>query len=449
MSEKKSTSSNSGQGMSPLVMLLWISSLAWLTIGLGLGFIAALKMHATGLFSNVSWLNFGTLTEVSESILLYGFVLQAVFAGVIGMVAQSTNSKPGFGHVSTIGVVLYNKLLTIGIIQIFIFGTTGLKFMSLTPQMQLGLIIASLFITLPWITRTLSINAGNKTCFSYFLLALLIFPMIALPAGHLVHRSGVTGVVQNAIALWYGHTLIFTLIPIFLFGTLLYHIENNEKIKNFSRAVPTAALWCFIIGGFLGGLYHGFPIGGAVNALSVSSTWFPALGAVSLFITFYQIAKQNGGKDSFPASFGFKFVAGGVMIVLAINAITSLKGASGSFGLTPFKLGLEQFLIFGTLLMGAVLIARNALSGDFKPSAAVCFAIYLGSLICLAAFTIEALAGNASGLRMHILGLLVALAASVLQLLTLLKASCEALTAFCKQNCKQSQPAEKSKLASA
>lgn len=450
MSESKSTNSQSGGScLPPLVVLLWVSAISWLSLGLLTGFLAALKMHATGLFANISWLNYGTLSEVSDTAILYGFVLQAVFAGSIWAISKDDNERPGLGHITTVGVVLWNKLLTFGCVQIFVFGTTGLRFMSLTPQALLGLLIASLFIVTPWVARLLSGNYKDRVGPCYLLLALLIFPMVGFPAGHFVHNAGVTGVMQNGVALWYGHILTFTLIPVFLIGTILFLLEQDDSIKGLSKSITTAALWCFILGGFLGGLYHGFPLGGGVNSLSVASTWFPAFGSFASCIALMSVSNQNKDSNTILGTFAYKWVKSGATFVLAINAITQLKGLSGGLGLEPLKLGLEQFLVFGSLLLFAVYLLKGADINIFKKSAPILFLIYLGSLVCIVALALESVIGGGMGIRMHVLGLLILLLASLFQLLLIFKSLAMALFGFLKGCCGTSESTEKSTLANA
>ncbi len=451
MTENKSTSSGIQPYMPPLVLFLWASALKWLLIGLGVGFLASLKMHATALFANISFLNYGILQEVSETALVYGFLLQAVFAGCIWATAKLGNEAPGLGHVSSIGVFAWNILLTVGVIQIFINGTYGLKFMALSGSVLLGLVITSLFIVLPWVGRLLNSHDDNKIAPSYLLISLLVFPMIALPGGHFLHSAGITGVIQNVISQWYSHTLIFTLVPLFLMGILIFLVEEDPTVKGYSKSVPTASLWCILLGGFLGGLYHGFPVGGAVNALSVASVWFPAFGCVAIFLVLFGLANTNDNSHSVLNTFGLKWIAGGVMLALSLNAIASLESFAGSFGLTTFKPGLEQYILFGSLLMGAIFLIRVGIKGDFKPSAILCFSIYFGSLICLASYAIEAIAGNASGLRMNVAGLLVLFIVSVTQVLSITVACITASLGAIKGCCPapQSKSVEKSKLANA
>ena len=450
MSEPKTTNSqSSGNTLPPLIVFLWISAIGWLSLGLLAGFLSALKMHATGLFSNISWLNYGTLSEVSDTAILYGFVLQSVFAGTIWVISKSNNEKPGFGHISTVGVVLWNKLLTFGCAQIFVFGTSGLKFMSLTPQALLGLLIASLFIVLPWVSRLLSSDFKNKIGQSYLLLSLLIFPMVGFPAGHFVHNAGVTGVMQNAVALWYGHLLTFTLIPIFLFGVFIYHFEHDDTISGLSRSILTGALWCFMLGGFLGGLYHGFPLGGAVNSLSVASNWFPAFGAFSVCLVLLKLKSSDEKSKSVISSFAFKWITMGSALALIINAFTQLKGMSGNLGLQPFKLGLEQFLIFGVLLTSVLFLSKNARTESLRSMGPILFLIYLGSFVCFASLAIESLIGGGMGVRMHVLALALVLAASGLQLLLLFKNLVSAFLRSLKKCCGVSESGEKTNLANA
>jgi cbb3-type cytochrome oxidase subunit 1 len=450
MTEKNSKSKGSPGAMPPLVLILWMAALKWLVLGLAVGFVASMKMHATALFADIPFLTYGVLMEVSETILLYGFVLQSVFAGCIWAASRLHDIRPGIGHVSFVGVFIWNPLLLIGCIQIFLHGTSGLKFMSLSPSVLLGLTLASLFIVLPWVSRLLSHHSSDKVAPAYLLLSLLIFPMIALPGGHFLHSAGIQGVMQNVIALWFGHTLIFTMIPVFLLGILLYFVEEESAVKGYSKSVPTATLWCILLGGFLGGLYHGFPLGGAVNSLSVASTWFPAFGCFALFLTLFNLANENKNAESVLNTFGLKWIAGGVMLVLSLNAISQLRGFSGGFGLTTLKPGFEQFLVLGCLLMGVLFLIQFGNQSNFKPSAPICFAIYFGSLICLTSFAIEAVLGNASGLRMHVVGYLVLLLVSLSLFISLtstgLRLAIGAVTGCCAPAAK---PVEKSKLVNA
>lgn len=443
MSETKPTTCESGKCVPPLVLFIWVSSLAWLVFGLLAGFLGALKMHATALFSGISFLNYGVLSEVSETALIYGFAIQAIFGGTIWATCRLTNDCPAFLNATSIGTGVWNKLLTVGIVQIFMHGTTGLPLMSLSPSIMLGMVISSIFIVIPWISKLVNLQGENKVSRSYLLVALLIFPLAALPAGHYVFRVGIEGVMQNAIALWYAHTLIFTLVPTFLIGISLFLIEEDSELKDYSIAVPTAALWCIVLGGFLGGLYHGFPVGGAVNSLSVSSTWFPAFGAASLFFVLNQVSGRNSDGANFVRTFGCKWIIGGVAAALILNALGSYKSFAPIFGLTTFKVGIENFIILGALLMGLVFMIRNGLKGDFKPSGILCLGIYFGSLLCLIAYLIEGAFGSGTGLRLHIMGLLILLVASSMQIISYLSSLCVLLMDCLKGCC--SSPNESTK----
>src|SRR5690242_1597523 len=98
------------------LFVMFVSSAVWLVIGSGFGIISTLTFHRPTLFANCAALTFGRARPAYINSLLYGFCMQAGLGVALWLIARLGRAPLIHRWVITIGAMLWNLGVTVGII---------------------------------------------------------------------------------------------------------------------------------------------------------------------------------------------------------------------------------------------------------------------------------------------------------------------------------------------
>src|SRR6266566_1848675 len=109
------------------LLLIFVSAAKWLVIGSILGLIASIKFHSPNFLADCPWLTYGRVRPATVNIMLYGFCLQAGLGIALWMFARLGRARLAQGAMITLGAVLWNLGVLVGVLGILAGDSTGFE----------------------------------------------------------------------------------------------------------------------------------------------------------------------------------------------------------------------------------------------------------------------------------------------------------------------------------
>ncbi|HEX4122919.1 MAG TPA: cbb3-type cytochrome c oxidase subunit I [Verrucomicrobiae bacterium] len=354
-------SSVSGPGVWCSVGLLYLLGAAsfWLLISLGLGFLDSLKFHAPGLLAADSFWTYGRVHAAAGSALLYGFGVQAALGMGLWMLCRLGRTALAAPAVVVLGTFFWNFAVTVGVIAILCGNNTGFENFEMPAVCAPTLFVSYAMIGICGLLTFHERREGPLYPSQWFIVGSLFwFPWIFSTAAILLLYMPVHGVLQAAIAWWYGHNLNMVFLGFAGLASTFYFIPKLLGRPLHSRQLAALAFWTLAVFGSWGGIPDGAPLPSWIASIGVVGTVLMAIPLLAIADNFYHTARHdlNTLDDNATLRFTyvgllFLFIAVAQQIVGAlpnVSAITSLSW----FGVAQkelFHLGFFAMTVFGAM----------------------------------------------------------------------------------------------------
>lgn len=386
---------------SNLTKLTLFSAFTWLFFAMGVAALASLKLHAETFLAGFGWSTYGILDAVSFDTLVYGFAGNLLLA--LGFLdRQARGSEPG--NVSTLGVVLWNFVLLLGVVELIHLGSVGHRLLNFPGAVNFGLIVGFVLASYSAIGGLLRTQPDDRYVSHLFaLVAFSAFLGSFWIAQTWVTQAGMLGIGLSLVANWYANVVIYVALPALAIAVCLRGVETHERAVDAIRGSGALILlWAFLIFGFFGGIAEGFPIGGAVASLSTVSTWFIAVGSIYFLWSVGPALRitANGGISW--RAVCVRLITG----VLVLKAIVSTRPFTDHLGLTTVWDALEWALVIGAVGILALGISHAGGSNPAQPQITGLKRWVLGVGLVFIAFAGNGWLDATFFLRFHIVGVL-------------------------------------------
>jgi cytochrome c oxidase cbb3-type subunit 1 len=351
----------------PLVLWFFTTGLLWLLFSTSLAVVTALQLVFPD-FLGFSFSNFGRLSPVASVTFSYGWCSMAAM-GVAAWLISRLSARPLIGKtVATLGAVLWNVGLLLGVISILsgkMSALTGLEMPSSAYTVMLsglGLIAMCFLLSFR--------NTGEKVPIaSMFVIAGVCWLGWSLFAGNLLLATkGVNGVIAQLVADWTSSGFLWMwLVPVSL-GSAYFVIPKVAGEPIFSGPLGRGCFWLYIfVAGLTGSArLAGGPIPVWLSSLSASAA---LLLLVPVFGTIYNLIASSRGSTRSANSPSARFTIFGLGIFLVaslLNAVGSLRSVHYMVQFTLFDSGVAALLLNGFVTMalfGAIYFIMPRISG--------------------------------------------------------------------------------------
>src|SRR5215470_9448899 len=109
------------------LLVFFASAAVWLVIASIFSLVASIKFHSPAFLANCSWLTYGRIVPAANSSLLYGFCIQAGLGVTLWIFAALGGTPLARRWLSTVGAMLWNAGVTVGVIGILAGDSTGFE----------------------------------------------------------------------------------------------------------------------------------------------------------------------------------------------------------------------------------------------------------------------------------------------------------------------------------
>lgn len=354
------------------LLVLFISAAKWLVIGWVFELIASIKFHAPGFLADYAWLTYGRVHPAFTNSVIYGFCLQAGLGVTLWLFAQMGAVNLAHRWLVTVGAILWNLGVTLGVIGILAGDSTGFEHLEMPGYAAILLFIGYLSIAV-WGAATFHQRRERKLSASHWFLftALFWFPWIYSTANLLLVTFPVRGVAQAVIAWWYSDNLLIVWLALVGLGSVFYFVPKLCGRNLHSHYLALFAYWLLILVAGWGGIPASAPVPAWMPVLSTISTVLFLLAVVAAGLnTCHTIGcslRELRGKPQI--SFLLFGVSAFVIAGLA-RATGVLLDVSQGLHLTWFGPALAQLNFYGFFAMtmfGAIYVIMPRLIGIELP----------------------------------------------------------------------------------
>lgn len=354
------------------LLVLFIGAAKWLVIGWVFELIASIKFHSPGFLADAAWLTYGRVHAAFTNSLIYGFCVQAGLGVVLWLLAQLGGTKLAQRWLVTIGAILWNLGVTVGVVGILLGDSTGFENLEMPGYASVLVFIGYLLMAL-WGVVTFHQRRERRLFVSQWFLftALFWFPWIYSSANLLLLTFPLRGVAQAVVAWWFSDNLLVVWLSLVGLGALFCFIPKLTGRESHSHYMGMFAYWMLILFAGWGGIPNSAPVPVWMPVLSTIGTVLFLLGIVAVALNLCETAGCSLSvmrKNTFLSFFIFgvaAFALAGFMraglVLLDVNQTLHFTW------LGPALKGLNLYGFFAMVMFGAVYLIMPRLLGVALP----------------------------------------------------------------------------------
>ena len=340
----------------PLLFLFSAAS-GWLVIGLLLGLVASVKLHAPALLSGSAWLTYGRIQPAGMNALVYGFGLQAGLGVALWLLARLGRTPLVGASAAVAGGLLWNVGMVAGVVGILSGDSTGFELLEMPGYASPVLFLAFALLGASALLTFQARRASELYVSQWFILAALFWwAWIYSTANLLLVFLPVRGVMQALIGWWYLNNLFVIVLGFLGLGTIFYFVPKLTSRPLHSYALALFAFWALAIFAPWSGLAPGAPLPAWMPSVSTFFTFLVLVPTLAVAVNLLRTLWGADGADSVP----LKFIRLGALAWIAFNLIAAIASIREVSYVTHFtwleRAQTELFVVgfFALVMLGAI-----------------------------------------------------------------------------------------------
>jgi cytochrome c oxidase cbb3-type subunit 1 len=339
---------------------LLLASVVWLVISLLFAVLAAVKMHAPGMFADVAALTYGRVAAVASSTFLYGFASQAAIGVALWLFARMGRTVLVLPRAALIGAKLWNFTLLLGVAGIMAGGLTHFPAYEMPPWTSWMFLLSFVILGLAGLLTYVARNERDTYPSTWYLFAAFFaFPWVLSVAYILLGRYSVRPLMEPVIATWFANNfLMLWLAPVAL-SILFYFISKLSQQPLYSYAMAVFGFWFYLLAATASGFQNIAGLPNWMPSLSVVANALLVLPVLIIALNWYKTwvghGKAHKAKDR--TSKYVVFSAVGFFVAVGISGLLSFPAVDEVVGLTIFQHGAATWFLYGFVgmaLFGAI-----------------------------------------------------------------------------------------------
>ncbi len=356
------------------VLMLFAGALLWLVLGLLLGVLSSVKMHAPAFWANCEWVTFGRLRPGFINVLVYGFATQAALGSALWIVARLSRIELLLGGLVFAGGLLLNAGVAVGLLQILAGQSTGYAWMEI-PRQGAAVITAGYLLIALSALYTLHRRTEKELYISAWFLVggLLAFPWLMSIGYLLAVVNPLRGVMQSVAAAYLQNGLMHLWLTPMALALTYYLLPKVTGREIHSNQAAAFGFWTLILFGAWSGtsLLAGGPVPRWIEGAGVSAKWLLIVPVAAYASNF--ILTAFAGKRGARSGIAWPFLLFGSLAYVAfilLDIYGTFQGPARTLSLTPYSMGVTQLGLLGfvgmILLGGICHITEKVLDAEFR-----------------------------------------------------------------------------------
>ncbi len=380
------------------VLFFFLSAAGWLCVASLLGFCAAMKLVAPGLWGNGSWMSYGRLFPAHMDALIYGWGMQAGFGVMIWLTARLCRVEVKNAVTLIVAGNIWNLAVLVGVVAVWGGQGNALAWLDfpayLWPAMFLTYAVISGSLLMMFRRRRKGdVYLSQKYIFG----AALWFPWIYATANLLIHHSGGSALMATGVNAWYMSGLIYLwFFPVGL-AALYYVLPKIMGRQVYSYQLAQISFWILVsVAGWIGfNRFQGGPF----------PSWMPAIsGAAVILMLLPVLAVAENCRGTISGRFSMVMASPALSLVLLgaamflchglLSVAMAFFGVSRVLQFTYSSVGLDTMALYGffsMVMFGTITFIVPRVCGRKWPSDSLMgmhFWLLAFALVMLVGFTV-------------------------------------------------------------
>ena len=392
------------------LLIFFAAGSLWLVLGTFLNAWSAVGLHVPGASFGIPAFTVGRIRPAAANSLVYGFAIQTALAVLVWIICRLGRIPLIGSRIITIGGVVWNVGVAIGILGILAGGSSGFEWLEMPPFAPPLLLAAFGVIGIATLVTFHFRREPDLYVSHWFLLGgLFWFVWIYSAATLMLLYFPVRGVMQAVVNAWYLNNLYYLFFVPVCLGIAFYFIPKLLGTALRTRNLAALSFWCLARFGAWSGLT--LLIGGPVPAWMLGASIF---ANVLLLVPVWGLASVVRGSAAGdksrvvePAAYRFiRFGAGCFLVVSLINILLGLPVVNRLTHFTFVEVARNLLGLYGfaaMVLFGAVYYILPRIANVPWPSPRLQGLHYTTSLIGIGIIVVAlAIGGIIQGQRMNL-----------------------------------------------
>jgi cytochrome c oxidase cbb3-type subunit 1 len=332
---------------------LFGSGVFWLFVASLLALMASLKFHNPHFLAGSPYWTYGRVQAAASSTLLYGFAVPSALGVGLWLLCRLGRAPLVGPLVATLGVLVWNSAVVIGIIGILCGDSTGFASFELPRYCSVLLLVGYLLIAVCGALTFHFRQEGPLYPSQWFVLGSLFwFPWIFSTAAMLLLCMPVRGVVQSSIAWWFAHNFHTVFLGFAGLASIFYFIPKLLGRPLHSYYLAALTFWTLAFFGSWGGIPDGAPLPAWVISMGVIGTVFTLIPVIGVALNFCHTVRQDLNALDANPTLRFTYVGLIFWLIASVHQIVGvLPHVSALTNFTWFTVAQKELFEYGFFAM--------------------------------------------------------------------------------------------------
>lgn len=319
------------------LLLLFLSSLGWLTVGLLFALLSSIKLHSPGFLGDSACLTLGRIRPAAMNAILYGFASQAALGISLWLLCRLGATRLCCQAPVMLSTLFWNLGVALGFFGILAGGSTGFEWLEM-PRYASPILFTAYSVIGLCALITFHYRRERSLYVSqwYLVAALFWFPWLYSAANLLLVFQPVRGVMQALVSAWFTNNLLELWITPVGLGIIFYFIPKLTGRPLYSSHLAAFGFWTLAIFANWKGLAP--LVGGPLPAWMISSSLAANLIMIVplLAVGLNWAGTLSGQTQSLKQDVVMRFVRFAALSYLLSGALRILTGLSPVSAVTQF-----------------------------------------------------------------------------------------------------------------
>jgi len=267
-------------------LLCFTCSIIWLLVGSVFGDVASLKLHFPDWLVRQGWLTFGRVRTIHLNTMTYGWASLAMLGVSLWIIPRLVHTELRWPRVATVGTIVWNVGLVIGIGMIIAGRNDGLEWLEMDRYMaDPFLVVGGGMVGITLLATLLAGRAPYLYVSVWYIMGAFVWFPVLFVIGNWPTFAG----VESAGANWfYAHNALGLWLTAVCLGAVYYFIPKVLGRPIYSYQLSLLGFWTLAFFYALNGMHH--VIGGPLPTWMITTS---IVASVLMVIPVFAVAVNH------------------------------------------------------------------------------------------------------------------------------------------------------------
>ena len=353
------------------VLFFFASSVVWLLVGTLLALLASFKMHWPNFLADYAFLTFGRVRPAHLDVVAYGWAAMVGLGTSIWLMCRLCRVPLRFPQMIVVAGILWNIGVFAGVIGVLAGSSNSIEWIEFPPYAT-PILFAAFAIISVWSIMTFTQRREKHVYVSlwYIFAAMFWFPWVFATVQILMNsKLSVQGVAQESIHWWFGHNVLGVFFTPMGLAAIYYLLPKVVGRPIYSYYLSILGFWSLALFYNWAGAHHliSGPIPAWLQTMSIAGSVMMFIPVITTAINHHMTAYKN--LDVLKVSPVLRFIVFGAMCYTLVSfqgSMMSLPVLNEPFHFSHHTIAHAHLGLYGfyTMVMfGAIYYIMPRLTG--------------------------------------------------------------------------------------